>query len=359
MDICEATKSYESWLRHCTAVVESELSWKHSQMRSDVFMFFRGAYYRWTQLWPEICRDLVNAPRVLGVGDLHVGSYGTWRDREGRLCWGVDDFDDSYPLPFTNDLVRLATSVKLLTDSSDLDIKYREGCDAILRGYEEALREGGCPFVLAEHEVALERLGIEAIKPPPDFWDKLLQDPVVNDTKLPPGARNALEKSLPPRAAYKVVRRRAGMGSLGQRRFVAIVMHEGGYIGREAKATVPSASVWKEGKLGRGERYYDRAIASAVRSHDPYQRVIGEWLIRRLSPDSNPIEIDDLPKKRDEHKLLHAMGKEVGNVHVGERRQRKRILQDLRRRRRNWLRRAGKQMARTIEKEWKQYKKAA
>jgi hypothetical protein len=148
------------------------------------------------------------------------------------------------------------------------------------------------------------------------------------------------------------------MGSLGQRRFVAIAAYQGGYIGREAKATVPSASLWKAGKLAHRERYYERTIASAVRSHDPYQRVIGDWLIRRLSPDSNPIEIDDLPKKRDEHRLLHAMGKEAGNVHLGERRQRKRILQDLRCRPKNWLRRAGKQMAQIIEKEWKQYKKA-
>jgi Uncharacterized protein conserved in bacteria (DUF2252) len=358
MDICEATKSYESWLRRCTEVVESELSWKHAQMRSDVFLFFRGTYYRWTQLWPVVCNDLRDAPRILGVGDLHVGSYGTWRDSEGRLCWGVDDFDDSYPLPFTNDLVRLATSVKLLTDSSDLSIKYREGCEAILQGYEEALRDAGCPFVLAEHEVALERLGIEAIKPSPDFWRNLLREPVVNPRKVPPDARKAIEKTLPTSAAYKVVRRKAGMGSLGQRRLVAILMHEGGFIGREAKATVPSASVWKDGKLGRRERYYDKAIAGAVRSRDPYQRVIGDWLIRRLSPDSNPIEIDDLPKKRDEHKLLHAMGKEVGNVHLGPRKQRKRILRDLSRRPNHWLRRAGKQMARIFEKEWKQYKKA-
>ena len=189
MNIQQATQSYESWMRRCTDVVESDLTAKHAQMRKDLFIFFRGTYYRWTQLWPEVCEDLRNAPRILGVGDLHVGSYGTWRDSEGRLCWGVDDFDDSYPLPFTNDLVRLATSVKLLTDSSDLSIKYREGCTAILQGYEEALRDGGCPFVLAEHEVDLERLGIESTKPPPRFWEKLLREPVVNARKVPPDAR--------------------------------------------------------------------------------------------------------------------------------------------------------------------------
>src|SRR5271170_5015238 len=153
MNFLQATSSYESWMRSCATIVESDLRLKHEQMRSDLFMFFRGTFYRWAQLWPEICPDLSRAPMVLACGDLHVNSFGTWRDSEGRLAWGVDDFDDSYPLPYTNDLVRLATSVKLLTDSSDLNIRYREGCEAIVEGYEEALRGGGCAFVLAEHEV--------------------------------------------------------------------------------------------------------------------------------------------------------------------------------------------------------------
>jgi uncharacterized protein (DUF2252 family) len=144
MDIRQATKSYETWIRNCTKVVESELTWKHAQMRADPFMFFRGTYYRWTQLWPKVCNDLRKAPTVLSVGDLHVGSYGTWRDSEGRLCWGVDDFDDSYPLPYTSDLVRLAASVKMITDSFGLAIKFRAGCDAILEGYLQSLKEGGC-----------------------------------------------------------------------------------------------------------------------------------------------------------------------------------------------------------------------
>lgn len=164
-----------------------------------------------------------------------------------------------------------------------------------------------------------------------------------------------MPETLPPEADYKVVRRVAGLGSLGQRRFVAIVVHEGGYLAREAKATIPSASVWKERKIGRGEHYYERAISSAVRSRDPFQLVFGNWLIRRLSPDSNPIEIDKLPKERDEYTLLRAMGREVANVHLGSRNQVKQVLRDLSLRKSNWLRRAGKKMAKTIEKDWREY----
>ncbi|MGB9245177.1 MAG: DUF2252 family protein [Candidatus Acidiferrales bacterium] len=355
IDILRATHEYETWMRSCTKVVESELTAKHSQMRSDPFLFFRGTYYRWTQLWPEICADLQKAPVVLGVGDLHVESFGTWRDREGRLCWGVDDFDDAYPLPYTNDLVRLAASIRMVTDSNDLTIGFRDGCDAVLEGYLESLKGGGCPFVLAEHEKNLERLGIEAIKPPQDFWDKLTKNPSVARRDVPIEARDAWRKTLPPDAEYKVVRRVAGLGSLGQRRFVAIVMHDGGYLAREAKATIPSASVWEERERGRGEHYYEKTISSAVRSHDPFQIVFGNWLIRRLSPDSNPIEIDKLPKERDEYALLSAMGREAANVHLGTKNQIKRVLRDLSLKKPNWLRRAGKEMAKAMEKDWREY----
>lgn len=357
MNIEQATRSYDAWMRTCTKVVESDLRSKHAQIRDDPFLFFRGTFYRWAQLYPEVCPDLRGAPKVLAVGDLHVGSFGTWRDAEGRTSWGVDDFDDSYPLPYTNDLVRLATSVKMVIDAEALTIKLKDACEAILAGYQCSLKEGGCPIVLAERERNLEKLGIAAIKPPPDFWEKLIAHPAVN--ALPPQAKQALEKALPDQKMdYKVVRREAGMGSLGQQRFVAIADWQGGCLAREAKAMVPSACVWLNGKNGHRQSYYQEAIRGAVRSHDPYQMIAGSWLIRRLSPDSNPIEIDDLPKERDEEALLYAMGSEAANVHLGTSGAARRIVKDLRRRKSNWLRSAAKEMAKTREREWKEYRKS-
>src|ERR1700682_371692 len=165
MNILEATKSYDHWMRSCTTVVESHLRSKHELMREDLFLFFRGTFYRWAQLWPEICSPLCPAPKVLACGDLHVGSFGTWRDAEGRLGWGVDDFDESYPLPYTNDLGRLAASAQLLIGSRHLTIKLRRACVSILDGYRRTLRDGGCRIVLAEHETNLGRLGVATIRP--------------------------------------------------------------------------------------------------------------------------------------------------------------------------------------------------
>src|SRR5437868_13651106 len=78
---------------------------------NDPFSFFRATYYRWTQQFDALDRSLSKAPVVLAVGDLHLENYGTWRDALGRLAWGINDFDEAFPLPYTNDLLRLATSV--------------------------------------------------------------------------------------------------------------------------------------------------------------------------------------------------------------------------------------------------------
>jgi uncharacterized protein (DUF2252 family) len=135
MNVRQATIDYERWMRSHTRVIESDLRSKHQQMRSDLFLFFRGTFYRWAQLWPEVCADLNHAPKVIAVGDLHVNSYGTWRDAEGRMAWGVDDFDDAYPLPYTSDLVRLAASLKIVNDQGDLNTKLKIGCEIILERY--------------------------------------------------------------------------------------------------------------------------------------------------------------------------------------------------------------------------------
>jgi len=356
-DIESVTASYEAWMRSCTNVLQSDLRSKHQQMKETPFGFLRGTFYRWAQLWPSVCSDLCGAPKVLAVGDLHVNSFGTWRDAEGRLCWGVDDFDEAYPLAYTNDLVRLAASLKIVIDAEGLSIKLKDGCDAILKGYSESFREGGHPVVLAEREQKLGKLSVDSFKPPTNFWEKLNHLPAVRQP-LAKDLKRALEKTLPERRVeYKVVRRQAGLGSLGQERFVAIAGWQGGCIAREAKLMVPSACSWLNDEVENGQPRYQKAISSAVRSPDPFQVIDGLWLIRRLSPDSNPIDIQELPKHSDEEMLLTAMGSEAANVHLGTTSQTQKILKDLKARKRGWLQDAAVRMAKVLEKDWKRYRK--
>jgi uncharacterized protein (DUF2252 family) len=88
MNIVKATRRYEEWIGKSIELDDADLQLKHQRMKEDLFSFFRATFYRWVQLWPEVCPSLTLAPRVLAVGDLHVENFGTWRDIEGRLIWG-------------------------------------------------------------------------------------------------------------------------------------------------------------------------------------------------------------------------------------------------------------------------------
>jgi len=95
MNIFKATADFEHWLAGQLPIIRQDLALKHQHMAEAAFPFFRATFYRWLQLWPELCADLVKAPPVLGVGDLHIENFGTWRDEEGRLIWGVNDLDEA------------------------------------------------------------------------------------------------------------------------------------------------------------------------------------------------------------------------------------------------------------------------
>src|SRR5438445_10356348 len=142
-------------------------------MTEDVFPFLRATFYRWMQLWLEVCTGERKAPRILAVGDLHVENFGTWRDQEGRLVWGVNDFDEAFDLPYTNDLVRLALSAHLAISANHLTLRPADACEAILTGYAKGLKEGGSPFVLAERHEWLRTTVTSELRDRVKFWEKL------------------------------------------------------------------------------------------------------------------------------------------------------------------------------------------
>jgi len=168
--IIEATKNFEAWLARRTTIVPGDLKFKHDQMSADVFLFMRATFYRWIQRWQVDCPAAAQSPSVLAVGDLHIQNFGTWRDAEGRLIWGINDFDEAWPLPYLQDLLRLATSVHLLAAQGHLDIQTREACSLLLEGYRERLERGGLPFVLGERHETLRRLALGDLKEPRTFW---------------------------------------------------------------------------------------------------------------------------------------------------------------------------------------------
>jgi hypothetical protein len=355
MKIQKATNRYEEWLATELSVVEPDLALKHQQMADGLFPFLRATYYRWAQIWPEVCEDLSSAPQVLSVGDLHVENFGTWRDSEARLIWGINDFDEAWPLPYTNDLVRLAASAQMAIAANHLSIETKDAAHAILEGYSESLAAGGRAFVLAEHHAALREMAVHRLKEVCSFWEKLGNCPAVKG-KIPSGAAKGISRLLPvPDLPSRCVHRVAGLGSLGRQRFVALAEWHGGMVAREAKAMAPSACWWAAGSKGSPRIRYQEILDNAVRCADPYVRLKGKWIIRRLAPDCSRIELSALPKERDEIRLLHAMGFEAANVHLGSRKART-IQADLKKHGNGWLARAAEEMVKAVSKDWEEWR---
>jgi len=355
MNIRQATRQYETWLARHVRVVKSDLGTKHELMTQDAFSFLRGTFYRWMQLFPALCPKAASAPTLLAVGDLHVENYGTWRDAEGRLVWGINDFDEAFPLPYTIDLVRLATSAWLAIELGRLSLVPANACAAILDGYTKGLQDGGEPFVLAEKRPLLRDAVTSRLRDPTLFWEIFAALPTIRP--VPAKVRLMLKQAMPERGlAFRVAHRRAGLGSRGRERFTAIADWCGGKIAREAKALLPSACAWAGG-LADNEIYYSRILANAVRTPDPFLWVNSGWVLRRLSPYCSRIELAQLPRGHDEEKLLRAMGRELANVHFGTRRAVTAVRRDLPQRKPKWLGHAAEIMIEATLKDWKEWRK--
>src|SRR5580692_1166385 len=160
--IHRATRRYGQWQGGLIPLVRADLLPKPQRMGAGPFFFMRATFYRWCQLWCARDKENGAAPtaRVAAVGDLHLENFGTWRDSDGRLIWGINDFDETTVLPWTQDLVRLAASAHLAIFADHIAVRRRAACEAILDGYRAGVEEGGQPFVLEETHGWLRRVAM-------------------------------------------------------------------------------------------------------------------------------------------------------------------------------------------------------
>ena len=242
----------------------------------------------------------------------------------------------------------------------------------MLEGYREVMQQKGCPFVLGEKHQWLRRIAEGELRDPVRFWQKMDALPTLK-TEAPVSAIDALEHLMPaPGISYRLAHRTAGLGSLGHARYVAIADWHGGRIAREAKALVPSSSHWAEslevqksevqknqshGSDGPAEILYQTIISRAVRCPDPFVQLRGRWIVRRLGPHCSRIELASLRAPDTELRLLHAMGCETANIHLGTPSARKLILRHIDKQKSKWLHHASEAMLQAVRSDWEVWKK--
>jgi hypothetical protein len=380
MNIIKSVDRYDTWLRKQLKddFVEKDVKKKHKKMAKDAFQFLRATYWRWAETIDEICPELMSGPEVLAVGDLHAENFGTWRDGEGRLIWGVNDFDEAARMPYAIDIVRLAASAVLAEVRGISDERI---CASILEGYREGITHPK-PFVLDRENKELRDAFIVSDDQRTEFWSKFdpaqLQttpDVDMKPVKKPPGRyAKVLEQARPDNdVAFQYFARSAGTGSLGRPRFVGTGAWRGDLIVRETKAIVCSG--WVLAHRGSHKLRCAEIASGRYRSPDPTYELRGPVLVRRLSPNDFKIETrqkekkggkaaaePDNPKAVERKELVHAdvlraMGRDLAAIHRGTDDNKKAIQSDLRRRNANWLFVAVGKAARAVEVDFKAWKK--
>jgi Uncharacterized protein conserved in bacteria (DUF2252) len=358
--IVASTKAYEKWLKGeleqsgldenlVKAILKEDLVEKHEKMSSGAFPFLRATYWRWAETAHKFYPSQ-NEPEVLAVGDIHRENYGVWHDQEGRLVWGVNDFDEAARMPYALDIVRLAASAVLAPGSAR--VGPAQVCAIILEGYGDGLKNPA-PFVLDRDHVWLrEQFAVDHVERA-DFWAKVTkklakareakkQGGELDDADANPPAsyRKAVEKALPDKdLEIDFWRSSAGTGSLGRPRWRAHAEWRGASVLREVKALVPSA--WAYAHDSQGKILSGEIAAGRFRAPDPSYRVDvkNQIVVRRLSANSRKLEMEYHGDILLDPRMLGLMGHELANVHLGTEKdsQQAELRKDLKSRDPSWL----------------------
>jgi hypothetical protein len=345
--------AYDAWLATQCEVIKKDVTTKHQRMRKNAFIFLRATYFRWARTIPTLCPGLMDAPRVLGVGDMHLENFGTWRDADGRLVWGVNDFDEAAVMPYPLDLVRLAASIRL---APKLDISNPAAAEALLEGYHEGLKQPQ-PALLHEGESWLRPYAERPDARPEKFWKEVALYPKA---RPPPKIADRLARSLPKDIeSIRFCSRVAGSGSLGRPRHVAVAFWRGGHILREAKALVPSAWTWahgnRHGEKSRASHFLDVANGR-YRAPDPFLDVHDKFIFRRLAPDSRKIELGINAGAKLRAGLFRAMGFDLASIHAARSHGAAAVRTDLKKRPRGWLNAAAKAMVAAVKRDYDEWR---
>jgi hypothetical protein len=344
----EVNDRYEEWLRSVCDVDEDGLARKHKKMADSPFVFLRATFFRWAHSLKVAAPDLLPAPAPLCLGDAHLENFGTWRDGEGRLVWGLNDFDDAAEIPYTSDLARLAVSIRL---AGELTVGNQAAAEALLQGYEYGLQKPH-PTLLDENEVWMRDYVAVSDDDRWEFWKEIEKN--LKNLKIDPpeDAKAALMRHLPEGAGNEhFAKRTKGGGSLGRPRFIVVAKWRGGWIVREAKTLVASGWHWAHDRFDQRPQFMDAASAS-TRSPDPFLTVDGDFILRRVTADTRKVErTEDFDRKLD-RRLVGVMGFELGALHAASTGLVDAISDDLRKRPAGWLGECAKSLAAAVEEDY-------
>ncbi len=313
----EVSDRYEAWRAKRIQLIQADVEAKYRRMAESPWLLARGSYHRFATQFAELAPELAGAPVVVSVGDLHVEKFGTWRDRDGRLVWGVHDLEEADLLPYTADLVRLASTALLAIDAGRLDITGADAVAAILAGWSERIAaRRPVPFVFGAEHADLYTAHAGYLRDPVAFAAEISS--LANfERALPKPAARMLASVTPPGDFRPQLKRgRPGFASLGARRIVVAGTLDGGLLVRELLQVPGPVSMWAQPK-----RMQVAGLAAAIDAArgvaaEPARRQSRKWIVRALDGAFSTLVLPN-PLARPAA-LLTDMGTEAANIHLTE-----------------------------------------
>ena len=217
---------------------------KFQRMSANPFAFFRGADPLFAKAWPELKPPDVG-PAILICGDLHLENFGAYRTETGDFRFGLNDFDEALVAPCSLDVVRCTASILLASEQWRLTPTQATGMAlAFLDSYRESVRDpepgevapesgqGAVWDLLADTAVGLQIALLDRVTLRNRSGKRTIRS-AVNHPKIGRErakiVRQAIDDYLAQRSPEHTFRvldlsgRVAGVGSLGVRRYLALV----------------------------------------------------------------------------------------------------------------------------------------
>lgn len=324
---------------------------KLKKMAKSAFAFFRGTDHLFAAAWQEL-RPADKGPDIFCCGDLHCENFGVFAADDGKLRFGVNDFDEAVVAPASFDLVRCTASIFLAAEEWNLGpIQAANVALAYLRSYRTAVLsptpiKKSADVLIGRHRhtvfnLIASHLGDQAslIRA---FTRKSRRDnlKIIRDVKHPKikkSLRSAVQIALEDYGRLRgqkkdfkvldVTGRIAGIGGLGLKRYTALIRGSRriGYrlvdIKEARRSSVEMAGSSKQPRVrSQGLRIItaQRQIQGVkARGLDLLIIARESYRMRDMIPDENRFSLDAFHE--DPQRLLAAVelaGRSTGWAHV-------------------------------------------
>jgi uncharacterized protein (DUF2252 family) len=310
-------------------------------MRSDPFVFLRGACHLFYQRLPNVGL-FKTAPLVWSCGDLHLENFGSYKGDNRLSYFDLSDFDEGILAPASWDIARMLTSLQV--GAQNLGLKPEDSqilCETFLDAYGAALMSGKAYWVEPQTARGLVKELLDGLR-------KRQRSDFLNARTLLKGKKRILKvdgkRALPASAAQRskvfafmdefasgqsnpgffkvqdVARRIAGTGSLGVERFVILVRGKGSPDGNyllDLKEALPSSLApylevkqpkWKS-QAHRVVEIQHRVQAVPMAFLQPVSIERTSYVLRGLQPSEDRVSLDGAKHSlADIKKVIATMG---------------------------------------------------